>query len=179
MGSAASSAPRLRVEQVESNLIVLVRHADAGDRNSFAGDDYLRSLTPKGEWQAQTIATWLSRYHPARVVSSRAKRCVLTVAPLASVAHLEVEELDELSEGSDPRAALKRLLELCSGLGGTLVACSHGDVIPGIVELLAERGVPHGDIPKIKKGAAVLLTVTSGEVVAMEFVDAPRFQTNA
>lgn len=159
-------------------LLALVRHADAGDRSQFAAEDYLRPLTPQGEWQSQTIATWLSRHHPRRILSSRAKRCVGTVAPLAAVLHLEVEELEELFEGGDPKAALSCLLVITRDLEGTLVACSHGDVINGIVEALVDRGVPYGEIPKIRKGSAVLLSVQDIEVVAMDFVEAPRFRPN-
>lgn len=154
--------------------IYLVRHADAGDRSVFDQPDYVRPLTPKGEWQAAKIAEYLSPAAPRRIVSSRAVRCVSTVTPLARMLSIEVEELDVLFEGSDPKVAFSDLVNLYVAANGALVACSHGDVIPGIVELLVDHGVPHGEIIKIKKGAMVELTLAGIEVTQMRFVQRPR-----
>lgn len=154
--------------------IVLVRHADAGDRNLFDGPDYLRPLTPKGEWQAVKIAEYLATLAPGRIVSSRATRCLSTVVPIARTWSLEIEEIDALFEGSDPRTAFRELRELHIETLGTLVACSHGDIIPGIVELLVDSGVPHAAIPKIKKGAIVELTLGGEQVTQMRFIESPR-----
>jgi 8-oxo-dGTP diphosphatase len=74
------------------------------------------------------------------------------VAPLAqSVGRVVVEEqsLAEDAYRDDPAGARRRLVELASGSpdGGTVVVCSQGGVIPGVVKSLAGRSdVPIGQV---------------------------------
>jgi 8-oxo-(d)GTP phosphatase len=101
---------------------VLVRHASAGDRYQWAGDDRHRPLDKKGRRQAEKIAEALGAEDVRRVVSSPAVRCVQTVEPLAAVFGLEVEIDNRLAEGAGGSAH-----ELVETVG--VVACTHGDVI--------------------------------------------------
>ena len=74
-----------------------------------------------------------------RVLSSPATRCWQTVSPLAKAAGVEVEEVDELWEGS----SLDDVFALFDGLAVPVVAaCSHGDIIPEVVDALHRSGVP-------------------------------------
>ena len=100
---------------------VVVRHASAGDRSAWVGDDDLRPLDKKGRRQAEEIAAVLSQEDIRRVVSSPAVRCVQTVEPLAAALGLEVEIDDRLAEGAGYEA--QSLLE-----EDGVVACTHGDV---------------------------------------------------
>jgi phosphohistidine phosphatase len=63
--------------------LILWRHAEAVEIGDV-GDDMNRSLTPKGERQAQRVAAWLNRQLPAsaRVLVSPARRAQQTAAPL-------------------------------------------------------------------------------------------------
>jgi broad specificity phosphatase PhoE len=129
--------------------ILLVRHADAGARGSWPGDDLDRELSDRGHEEASRLAGALPAMRPepiTRVASSRAVRCVETVAPLADALGLAVTPEPLLLEGADPTAALAWL----EGDRAPDVACSHGDVIGGIVTLLADRGValPRAAWPK-------------------------------
>lgn len=118
--------------------VYLVRHAHAGDRTRWSGDDSLRPLSDKGWRQAQGIAEHLGNERIQRVLSSPSLRCVQTVEPLARAQGLRVEAEDALLEGSDPRQALG-LLEVAAS-AGTIVACSHGDIVPGVLDLLRSAG---------------------------------------
>lgn len=111
--------------------IVLVRHAEAGRRSEWAGDDRLRPLSPKGRLQAQSLVGTLGGLSPSLVGSSPALRCVETVAPLAESLGLTVELLSWLSEGSGSRAT--------SSLRSVKVDClfsTHGDVIEEVLRSL-------------------------------------------
>jgi 8-oxo-dGTP diphosphatase len=72
--------------------------------------------------------------------SSPATRCLQTLGPLAQSKGLQIVEHPNLAEGADTRATLADLDELI-GRDGTVVACSHGDIIPPVIDQLAHRGV--------------------------------------
>lgn len=74
----------------------------------------------------------------ARVVSSPASRCIQTVLPLAQDLGLEVEEHPDLWEGSSTAHVLA-LLEQHAAT--TAVACTHGDIIPDVIDALGRDGV--------------------------------------
>jgi phosphohistidine phosphatase len=63
--------------------LILWRHAEAFEMREVQ-DDLDRALTPKGERQAQRVATWLNRHLPAstRVLASPARRAQQTAAAL-------------------------------------------------------------------------------------------------
>lgn len=110
--------------------ILVVRHATAGTRSRWKGDDRLRPLDKRGRRQAEALVELLSGYGIARICSSPYVRCVQTVEPLANSLGLEVEERAELAEGAAPGAAAA----LIAAVGGeTPLLCSHGDVIADLV----------------------------------------------
>jgi 8-oxo-dGTP diphosphatase len=110
--------------------ILLLRHASAGSRKRWKGDDRLRPLDRRGRRQAQALPGLLGAYAVTRVLSSPFERCVQTVQPLAAQLGLEIETRDELQEGAgsiDVHALLEALGD------ATAVVCSHGDVIFDLV----------------------------------------------
>ena len=116
--------------------VILLRHASAGDRDEWRGDDRLRPLDKRGRKQAKRLRDVLLAHDVKRAVSSPYVRCTETVAPL----ELDIETDDRLAEGASPEGTR----ELLAGLDGA-VACTHGDVI----EALIGRS--------LRKGAAVVL----------------------
>jgi 8-oxo-dGTP diphosphatase len=116
--------------------IVLLRHASAGDRHRWVGDDALRPLDERGHAQALGLRDRLVSRGVAHVVSSPYVRCVETVAPLAAALGVEVETDDRLAEGADPTVAR----ELLTGLEPGWVACTHGDVIVAVTGEMLKKG---------------------------------------
>ncbi len=117
--------------------LYLVRHAHAGSRRAWDGDDRVRPLSERGEQQAQGIAELLDSRPIERVFSSPALRCVQTVSPLAENLGVEVEIDDRLFEGSWVADAIT----LAESLDETVVFSSHGDVIPQMLRGMANRGM--------------------------------------
>lgn len=153
--------------------LYLVRHAKAGDREKFADEDWKRPLTAKGREQALRLAQLLASERPAatRVYSSPAVRCVDTVSPFAELAGVGVEEVGFLAEGESPAAALEALT--AEGEEAA-VACSHGDVIWGVLELLAARKVDLGDRPDAPKAGTWAVSFhDDGEPAAATFLPPP------
>lgn len=122
--------------------VLLVRHAKAGNREAWTGDDDLRPLSDAGERQARALRSVLATFAPDRVVSAPLLRCVQTVQGVAEERGTEVGHDNELSErhfATEPDRAVQRIVEIAVG-GGTPVVCSQGGVIPHVVGTLAERG---------------------------------------
>jgi phosphohistidine phosphatase SixA len=117
-------------------VILLVRHARAGERGSAGPDDSLRPLDETGRQQAEALAAMLSDQPLTRIVTSPYRRCIQTVEPLARAAGLEIEQRDELAEGSP----VSDVLALIAGHDeqDDLLLCTHGDVI----EEMVGRGRP-------------------------------------
>ena len=64
-------AARLRVAlPAADSVMVLVRHAKAGKRSEWRGDDALRPLDPAGETQARRLAALLRLFAPTRIYSA-------------------------------------------------------------------------------------------------------------
>ena len=72
------------VEPALRTLVFLVRHARAGDRERWTGDDRLRPLDGKGRRQADAMVAPLAGYPITRLVSSPYLRCVQTLEPLSA-----------------------------------------------------------------------------------------------
>jgi 8-oxo-dGTP diphosphatase len=123
---------------VSRRTAYLIRHAHAGDRSRWQGDDARRPLSEKGGRQAQGIARLLRDVPLRRVLSSPSLRCVQSVEALANQHGLRVDVEPSLLEGADPRDALAVLHAMAAG--GAVAGCSHGDVIPGVLDLLREAG---------------------------------------
>jgi 8-oxo-dGTP diphosphatase len=131
--------------------LYLVRHGKAGDRHRFDGDDRDRPLTTNGLRQAELLAELLAESGaPDRILSSPAERCRQTVAPLAKQAGRDVELEEWLDEGSDALEALALLTELEEAV---VAACTHGDVIWGVLDWLARGGVDLGARPDASKAS--------------------------
>ncbi len=73
--------------------LLLVRHANAGRRSAYKGDDRLRPLSPRGRARASELVPLLAPYRPQRILSSPYVRCCETVQPLAEALGLPVESV--------------------------------------------------------------------------------------
>ncbi len=70
---------------LETVPLILVRHASAGRKADWSGDDCLRPLDAAGVAAARVLASLMACFAPAaRVISSPALRCTDTVRPSAA-----------------------------------------------------------------------------------------------
>jgi 8-oxo-(d)GTP phosphatase len=156
-----------------TGTVWLIRHAAAGDRATWTGDDRARPLTKKGERQSEAIAEALGNHELDAVYSSPYVRCRQTVIPLAARAGLEVENSDHLAEG----ARDDETLEWLRTMGGkNVVACSHGDVIPGVIRRLDALGVPlysADGVFDVKKGSIWTLALEGDRVTSATYTAPP------
>ncbi len=117
--------------------VLLVRHAEAGHRDTWDGPDELRPLAAEGDAQAQGLVAALAAFDVTGALSSPYIRCSQTVAPLAAARRLTVEPCENLAEGQGPAGlALARGL---LGAPGYTVLCTHGDVVEEVLDGLGVR----------------------------------------
>ena len=150
------------------SALLLVRHAKAGRRDEWTGDDDLRPLSAAGLRQADAVRRFVPLFGGDRVFSAPRLRCVQTVQGVAEDLRTEVRHEPLLSEESywrDPVLGMARVLAIVAG-GGTGVLCSQGGVIPDVVTGLAEQaGIPlpaqKGGMAPSKKGSVWVLSFSA------------------
>jgi 8-oxo-(d)GTP phosphatase len=162
--------------------LILVRHASAGRRHDWPGDDLLRPLDAEGELDALLLAELLACFAPrARVISSPALRCTESVRPYAegfggsveaeAVLAVPGRAADYPSGRTDQADSLRHLFRDLVAAGQPVVACLHRENLP--LALAAARsvlGAPQPtawDLP-LPKGGFLVLHVAASELIAME-----------
>ncbi len=145
--------------------LLVVRHARAGRRSAYEGDDVDRPLSARGRTQAEALVPLLSAYRPRRILASPAVRCFETVRPLAESLGLPIESVGELGEGHG--AAALRLLERMAG--ETAVLCTHRDVATELLEALAgDRSAKARHQLRLLKGEVWVVQSTGAHLEIVE-----------
>lgn len=122
---------------------ILVRHASAGDRSAWEGEDRQRPLDERGRTQARELVARLASFPVDAIYSSPAVRCIETVEPFAVARALTIlvrEELGEERQSDDGGSLVRELANR------NVVVCGHG----GLEQALPEPR-------KWRKGAAFVL----------------------
>ena len=138
--------------------ILLVRHACAGKRKKWRGDDRLRPLDAQGRRQAEGLVRLLQGRAPTSVLSSAYLRCRQTVEPVARALGLAVEDRHELEEGASADDVRGLGAELA---GEVAVFCTHGDVVEAVIGAESE------------KGSTWVLRLDGGELRRIEYLPPP------
>jgi len=150
-------------------MIYLIRHASAGTRGSDpTRNDLDRPLDAYGWDRANAIADELTDAGITHVASSRAVRCVQTVQPLAHVLGTTVVEDPSLLEGQSADAAVHEFRRLVQQ-GTSAALCSHGDIIPDAIQLLAREGVVLVGPRGWAKGSIWALETRGTDIVSATF----------
>ena len=165
--------------------IDLVAHMEAGDRNSWPGDQNARPLGELGRRQALAIADAMAAEPVDALYAGRALRCRQSIEPLAERLGLRVGVLVELGEDvawrvprgweagaihEAPFAAgvAMRGIEKLRTLHpeGRIVACSHGHVIPALVSYVAALHGLDRVAPLERRGQWYRLRLAGGSIGA-------------
>ncbi|MFC7647652.1 SixA phosphatase family protein [Streptosporangium lutulentum] len=144
--------------------LIFVRHALAGARKDWNGDDDERPLDARGRRQAEVLADVLSGYRPAKLVSSPSKRCVQTLEPYAERSGLEIEFEPSLSETRyDPQTSLRLVTDALAS-GRNAAFCSHGKVLPDLISKVCDQV----EDARLRKGAFMVLHHADGRIVGVD-----------
>lgn len=166
--SLVSGSPFKQLGQ--TGTLHLYRHASAGDRTKWDGNDRERPLTKKGRRQAAAFAEAMSNRGVERILSSPYDRCIQSVQPLASAIGTEVEVDEALAEGPDIDAAYQLIDSL---VGYNAVLCSHGDVIPAVINRMMWAGLTLDSRFYCSKGSNWEIHVEAGRFTTAHYVPPP------
>jgi 8-oxo-dGTP diphosphatase len=148
----------------------VVRHAKAGDRADWEGDDRLRPLSKPGRRQAEELAAWLKNEPVDAIFSSPYVRCLQTVEPLAEARKLPIEPRKDLEEGSGGESLLRLVGQF---KGRDIVLCTHGDLVEEFLEQLIQKGLVPRARAKMEKGSTWVIEETAGKITGARYVTAP------
>lgn len=157
--------------------LLLVRHAEAEPRSGWGGPDVLRPLSSRGRRQAGGLVHVLGdRFSIGRLVTSPSLRCIETLSPLAATFGVGLELSTDLGEGHDPDAAIgqARSTATSPGTEGALVLCSHGDLIPKVLDVLqGSDGLDLGRSPRCQKGSTWVFESRLGRFTSATYISPP------
>jgi 8-oxo-dGTP diphosphatase len=151
-------AERVATGKTRTFAIIALRHGKAVPPASWDGPDATRPLLHRGIEQSQSIAPAIAAWNPSRLVSSTAARCVSTIEPLAAITGLQVKLHDGISQDAyeDGRSRVKKIVAKRLERRETTVLCSHGPVLPEIIDAVADATGTGLDAPL--RRAAMLST---------------------
>lgn len=140
----------------------LVRHAKAGQRDRWEGDDRLRPLTKNGWRQAEAIADHLAARGASVLLTSPYLRCRQTLEPLARLLDVVIVDDERLEEGQ----SFGPVIDLLATVADGAVLCSHGDLIPETIAALQRRGCEIQGSADWRKGTVWTIDRHDGELSA-------------
>jgi phosphohistidine phosphatase SixA len=147
-----------------------VRHAAAVRRGDWRGAERLRPLTGGGHRQAQRMLELFDGVPLARLLAGPDLRCRQTLEPLAAQRVLPLELDPRLAAGRSVTGALALLEEI--GDEG-VVLCSHGDVIPRVIERLRRDGLRLERELVCEKGSVWIVEARAGRSARARYVSPP------
>ena len=164
---------RFLAAPADTRSVLIVRHATAGSKSRFVGDDRLRPLDKHGRAQAESLISQLLAFGAEELFAADRVRCQQTLDPLAEELGATIRAETSLTEEaykSDRDAAHERILDIAAS-SATPVICSQGKVIPGLVDWWCRRdGVRPGQAGN-RKGSTWVMSLVDGRLIAADHID--------
>jgi len=159
-----------------TTALVLLRHAKAVRREEWDGDDDDRPLAQVGQVQAKRLLSMYLPFAIEEVHSSDAMRCIETIEPITrslSMNPIFSTDLSEYRFTKDKEAALDYAQDLMAR-GKSAIICSHNPILPKILKKLIGKKNFKELAQELKPAEAWILHHRDGEIIAVDWVGAPR-----
>lgn len=163
---------RFAERPADTHTVLVVRHATAGSKSRFSGDDTKRPLDKKGRAQAEALLGQLLAFGATDVYAADRVRCHQTVEPLAQELGVDIRDEPALTEeayAKNPKRARRRILEIAAQ-NGTPAICTQGKVIPDLIEWWCDRDGVRPDKSRNRKGSTWVLSLSEGKLVAADHI---------
>jgi 8-oxo-dGTP diphosphatase len=152
--------------------LILLRHASAGAKATWKGDDSARPLDAAGEREASALAGLLRCFGVSRVVSGSAERCVGTVRPYAAAVGGAVEVEPAFDVAHHPSVVGPNGEKAAAALAAAdqpVVICAHRENIPVLLAAAcAELGAEPPPGKPLHKGEFLVLHRAGGRLAAVD-----------
>jgi broad specificity phosphatase PhoE len=178
LGKPADGPPRERSEAPPRSrlahpsrvhVVILVRHAHAGNKSQWRHDDGLRPLTTRGFAQAASLVGSFAADDISVVWSSPTVRCRQTVEPLAADRGVIVQDHPLLAKEAPVDALLDWLL---ANPSAPWALCTHGEVFRALLHAARASGLVTGPVVATEKGAAWRVKPHEHGTTHLEYVPA-------
>ncbi|MEZ5209651.1 NUDIX hydrolase [Gordonia sp. PP30] len=156
--------------------LVVVRHAKAGRRTRFSGDDTQRPLDDEGEAQAEALVGVLGLYGVRHLHAADRLRCVQTLVPLSQELRADIvvePALTEEAYAADPAEARERLRTLAAPVAGVRVVCSQGRAIAPLLKRWAADDQVELPASRNRKGSVWILTLRGETLIQADHLPSP------
>jgi 8-oxo-dGTP pyrophosphatase MutT (NUDIX family)/phosphohistidine phosphatase SixA len=132
-------AVRVEAGEIRTFPIIVLRHGKAVPPVSWDGPDATRPLLHRGLELSRNVAPAIAAFAPTKLISSTATRCLATIEPVASLTGIPVKETDDISQDAyeEGTARVRHVVHKRLRKAVPVVLCSHGPVIPEIIEQIA------------------------------------------
>jgi 8-oxo-dGTP diphosphatase len=157
-------------------VVYLVRHAHAGKKSTWHGDDLARPLSAQGRRAALDLADRLGSHPLGRLLSSPAERCLQTVQPLGRRLGRPVEPNKALGVDGTGTGVLELL---ATPALHRAVLCTHGEVIGEVFDELQRAGIELSDPPRWPKGSTWVFELDGGHGWRGTYLEPPAVEPAA
>jgi 8-oxo-(d)GTP phosphatase len=153
--------------------LILVRHASAGSKSEWPGEDEDRPLDAQGWQDAEQLAGLLRSFGVCRTISSPSERSMATVRPYAAATGGQVEREPAFRVAKDsPPVAPSDIAQATARLVAArqpLVICGHRENLQVMLgAACAELGADLPAVRPLRKGEFLVLHRADGKLAAVE-----------
>ncbi|MGB3353424.1 MAG: bifunctional NUDIX hydrolase/histidine phosphatase family protein [Mycobacterium sp.] len=157
----------------DTQTVMIVRHATAGSRTRYKGDDRKRPLDKHGRAQAESLVGQLLSFGAGELFAADRVRCQQTLDPLAEELGAEIRGEPALTEeayADDRKAGRQRILEIADAATNPVI-CTQGKVIPDLIAWWCESDGVRPDKSRNRKGSTWVLSLAGGRLIAADHID--------
>ncbi|AFM16643.1 ADP-ribose pyrophosphatase [Mycolicibacterium chubuense NBB4] len=159
----------------DTKTVLIVRHATAGDKSTYKGDDRKRPLDKHGRAQAESLVGQLLAFGAEELFAADRVRCQQTLDPLADELGAAIRSEPTLTEeaySDNRKAARNRILEIARTSANPAI-CTQGKVIPDLIAWWCERDGVRPDKSRNRKGSTWVLSLAGDRLVAADHIPSP------
>lgn len=159
----------------DTQTVMIVRHATAGSKARYKGDDRKRPLDKHGRAQAESLVGQLLSFGAGELFAADRARCRQTLDPLAEELGAVIRNEPELTEeayADNRKATRQRILEIAETSVNPVI-CAQGKVIPDLIGWWCDRDGVRPDKSRNRKGSTWVMSLSDGRLVAADHIGSP------
>lgn len=159
----------------DTTTVLIVRHATAGSKSRYSGDDRKRPLDKHGRAQAEALVGQLLAFGAGDLFAADRVRCHQTLDPLAEELGVPVHTEPALTAeayADNRKKSRQRVLEIAATAEHPVI-CTQGEVIPDLIAWWCERDGVRPDSSRNRKGSTWVLTLVGGRLACADHISSP------